>query len=198
VGAGIASLCVASLLFFDPLGGIGYLEELSLLVAGSAVSGACGGAVLGWKGKGPGASVIAASGFALGFALPGWLFPLTLRGLQEAAFFASVSDRALYGAGLWGVVLGFAGAVGAAALRSAFGVTGRRFLIYSMLAGAIAFGIGGAVGGAVVLTFSVASHSFRYWPFFSALFIAYTIGGTLLGAAVGFKARTLPTWQWQG
>ncbi|MFQ5989279.1 MAG: hypothetical protein ACE5K9_05125 [Candidatus Methylomirabilales bacterium] len=198
VGAGIASLCVASLVFSDLFAGIGYLGELSLLVAGSAMSGACGGAILGWKGNTPGSSVIAALGFAIGFALPGWLFPLTVRGLQDAEMLGSTSDPALSGALLWGVVLGFAGAVGAAPLRSVFSTTSRHFLLYSVLAGAIAFGGGGAAGGAVAFSYSVPSDSFQYWPFFTALFIAYTIGGMLLGAAVGFKATSPPSWTWQG
>lgn len=190
LGAGIASLCVASIVFFDFFTGIGHLGELSLLAAGSAMSGACGGALLGWKRNIPGSSMIAAIGFGLGFILPGWLFPLTLRGLHDAGLFGTPSDRALYGALLWGAVLGLAGAIGAAPLRSAFRVTSSRFLVYSVLAGAIAFGAGGAVGGAVAFAYSLPSHSFHYWPFFSALLIAYTIGGTLLGAAVGFKAKS--------
>ncbi|MFQ5539207.1 MAG: hypothetical protein ACE5FB_02315 [Candidatus Binatia bacterium] len=198
VGAGIASLCVASILYHDLSTGIGTLGELPLLVAGSAMSGACGGAALGWKRNIPGSSVIAALGFAVGFALPGWLFPLTLRGLQDAASFGSASDRAVYGAFLWGVVLGLAGAVGAAPLRSAFRATSRHFLLYSVLAGAIAFGLGGAAGGAVAFAYSLSSGSFHYWPFFTALFMAYIIGGTLFGAAVGFKAKSSPSWEWQG
>ncbi len=193
VGAGIASLCVASLLFSDLFAGIGYLEELSLLVAGSAMSGACGGAVLGWKGNTAGSSVIAALGCAIGFALPGWLFPLTLRGLHDLELSGAPSDRALYGALLWAVVLGFAGAIGAAPLRSVFSVTSRHFLMYSVLAGAIAFGVGGAAGGAVAFAFSLPSDAFQYWPFFTALFMAYTIGGMLLGAAVGFKTESPPS-----
>lgn len=194
LGAGIASLCVASILLFDLFTGVGHFGELSWLVAGSAMSGVCGGAALGWKRNIPGASWIAAVGFGVAFALPGWLFPLTLRGLHDARFFGSPSDRALYGALLWGVVLGLAGAIGAASLRSAFRITTRRFLLYSVLAGAIAFGVGGAVGGAVALAYSLPSHSFKYWPFFTALFMAYIIGGTLLGAAVAFKAKRPPGW----
>lgn len=195
LGAGIASLWVASILFFDFSPGIGYLGELSWLVAGFAMSGACGGAVLGWKSNTPGSSVIAAFGFAVGFALPGWLFPLTLRVLEDAAPLGSAFDRALYGSFLWAGVLGVAGAIGAAPLRSAFRVTSRHFLKYSVVAAAIAFGLGGAVGGAVALAYSLSSGSFRYWPFFTALFIAYTIGGALLGTAVGLKAKSPPGWK---
>lgn len=198
LGAGIASLSVASIVLFDFFAGIGHLGQLSLLVAGSAMSGACGGAILGWKRNIPGSSVIAALGFGLGFTLPGWLFPLTLRGLHEVGFFGTPSERALYGALLWGGVLGLAGAIGAAPLRSALGVTGRHALAFTVLAGALAFGIGGAVGGTVVLAYSLPSDSFHYWPFFTALFIAYTIGGTLLGTAVGFKAKRLSSRQSQG
>lgn len=192
LGAGIASLSVASIVFFDLFTEIGHWRELSLLVAGSAMSGACGGAVLGWKRGIPGSSVISAIGFAVGFALPGWLFPLTLRGLHDAGFFGSPSDRALYGALLWGTVLGLAGAIGAAPLRSAFGPLSRHFLLYSVLAGAIAFGVAGAAGGAVAFAYSLPSHSFHYWPFFTALFMAYIMGGTLLGAAIGFKVKRAP------
>ena len=194
LGAGIASLSVASVVSFNLFGEIGHWGELWLLVAGSAMSGACGGAILGWKSGIPGSSAIAALGFAVGFALPGWLFPLTLRGLHDAGFFGSPSDRALYGALLWGTVLGLAGAIGAAPLRSAFGSMSRHFLLYSVLAGTIAFGLAGAAGGAVVFAYSLPSHSFHYWPFFTALFMAYIIGGTLLGAAVGFKAKRAASW----
>lgn len=80
-------------------------------------------------------------------------------------------------------------------MRSAFGVTSRHFLMYSVVAAASAFGLGGAVGGAVVLAYSLSSGSFRYWPFFTGLFMAYTIGGALLGAVVGLKAKSPPGWQ---
>ena len=63
--------------------------------------------------------------------------------------------------------------------------------MYSVVAAASPFGL----GGGVVLAYSLSSGSFRHWPFFTALFMAYTIGGPLLGATVGLKGKSPPSWK---
>ena len=149
---------------------------------GFVISGVIGGAYLA-KGRNVQRSALIASiGFAIGFIAAGMVIMFTCISLQGGV---SISG----GATGWGVGFGIAGVIGALFLRSGLKVITFRSLVYLAIAGGVGFGIGGAIGGAIA--FAIFT-KLNYWAIFIGLLIAHILGGTLLGAALGYieKANT--------
>ena len=161
-GLGGVVMCIVELLASDSL--------VALLIAG-VMSGATGGAFLpGGRGASP--ALASGIGFGVAFVIPGLL------GISGAAIvglpYRVFPNGVAYGAVSWAALLGSAGAIGALSLRSRL----------RMIAGGIAFAIGGAIAGATAFSLIMVVDSKVFLGLFYGL--AYVIGGALLGAAVGW------------
>jgi hypothetical protein len=145
-----------------------------ILLLALPMAGAVGGGGLAWYAVGRRAAPIAALRFALGFACSGLLVVFSLVSLQ-----ARVEPG--WGAAAWGMGLALGGGIGAGYLRRA-PHAGRFLLASPGLAGALAFGLSGAVGG--WLGFALLP-TMRMGGLGVGMVTALVLGGALLGAAVG-------------
>jgi hypothetical protein len=138
------------------------------------LAGAVGGGLLARYAVGRRAAPVAAHRFALGFAPSGLLVLFSLISLQ-----ARVEPG--WGATAWGMGLAVGGGIGGGYLRRA-PHAGPLTFASPGLAGALAFGLSGAVGGwlgfALFPTMRIAGLGV-------GMATALVLGGALLGAAVG-------------
>jgi hypothetical protein len=160
-----------------------------VLLVGFAISGAIGGASLGWGRKSRYFTLITAIGFGIGFLVLGFVIPYPFRYFEEpfprqetnfGMLFSSLLLFALtYGPGFY-----IASAIGAAFI----GVGLRLALI-----GAGGFSIGGVIGSALfVISYFFLSNLgplMRIACFCVGIVVAYAIGGAYLGAAIGSFER---------
>jgi hypothetical protein len=164
------SLALATCVMFGgslPMGSL-----LALPLAGAVGGGGLALHTKGWRAA-PGAGLR----FAFGFALADLIIFFSLVSLQ-----ASVEP--LWGATAWGIALALGGGIGGSSLRRPPGL-GPRGFGSPTLAGALAFGFSGAVGGWLGFIFFGSWKSpNRAQGLDVGMVLALAMGGALLGAAL--------------
>ena len=169
VGFGVGSV-FPFLGFFLP-GPLGFVG----MIFGFALNGFVGGMAIGLcAGAGSGA-VLPGISFGVGF------LPTAVTVMVTMVAEVSGPEALLYSASGCAAGYGIAGAIGAPFLGFALDLRRLRTLAFLLLAGGLALGIGGAVGGVALVALGSAAHPFRG---LAGIPIAGALGGALIGAAL--------------
>ena len=167
VGFGVGSVFPFFGFFLPgPLGFVG-------MIFGFALNGFMGGmAIALCAGAGSG-TVLPGIAFGVGF------LPTAVMVMVTMVAEVGGSEALLYSASGCAVGYGIAGVIGTPVLGFSLGLRRLRTLAFLLLAGGVALGIGGAVGGVALVVLGSAAHPFRG---LAGIPIAGAISGALLGA----------------
>jgi hypothetical protein len=181
IGFGVGSFVAFLLMLAPKMGPFGWFTGILM---GFPLSGAIGGLSLAWPIRGDRNLLTIAFGYGIGFMIAGIVIPISLVAEEKplSIYFLTIPFQA-FG---FAVGLGIAAAIGTA------------FISFRLaLVAAIAFAIGGLISG-IFLT--PVSHLVQLLPavpaasgghdylgvIFIELLVAYSLGGALLGAAMGY------------
>lgn len=157
------------------------------LFLGPPLAAAIGGWGLCWRAFERRSAWLAGLGFALAFTLWSFMAVLTVIGLQAAVDPARSAMS-------WGVAMTLSGGIGGLSLRRP-PRPGRRRSRSFALAGALAFGFAGTIGGWLGFALVRVQLDLGYRRLMMlgpglGVVVALTLGGALLGAAVGWSVHT--------